>query len=43
MIEKPSEKNKGLSEYFGVLKDSKALNDVEDVCKKIRASVKKRF
>ncbi len=32
-----------LSEYFGVLKNSKALNEIEEDCKRIRASARQRI
>jgi len=32
-----------LSQYFGVLKDSKVLNEIEEDYKKIRASARQRI
>ncbi len=35
-------KRSNLSDYFGVLKDSKALDEIEEDYKKIRASARSR-
>ncbi len=44
VIGKLAKKRKSdLSEYFGVLKDSKVLNEIEEDCKRIRASARQRI
>jgi predicted CopG family antitoxin len=44
VIGKLAKKRKSdLSQYFGVLKDSKVLNEIEEDYKKIRASARQRI
>ncbi len=44
VIEKLAKKRKSdLSQYFGVLKDSRVLNEIEEDYKKIRASARQRI
>ena len=44
VIGKLAKKRKSdLSEYFGILKDSKVLNEIEEDTKRIRASARQRI
>lgn len=36
-------KKSDISEYFGALKDSKTLDDIEDDCRKIRTAARQRI
>lgn len=43
VIDKLTKRKSGVREYFGVLKGSRALDDVEEDCRKMRAAARHRI